>query len=251
MMLPLVNSTQEDFMANIVILDDDPENAADLYEKVGRLLGSNHSHHIRIISTFRELVDILMSKERVDVLITDIVMPEGQPSGIDIVRRLFPTGSSTQVIYVSGFLDQALEVYPSNHLFFLLKPVDDNKPEEALDLALSSAERSRPYMLRIKVSHKERLVNAATISFLRSELRKITIFTKSGNIETYAKLDDLAPQLPDSFVRCHRSYIVSLAYASSLQEDRVLLRDGTRIPVSRRRAKDVQRALLAYITGRS
>lgn len=237
-------------MTNIVILDDDRENASDLSERVDLTLSDGRPHHITVVSTFDELADTLASREQVDIFITDIVMPEGQPSGIEVVRRYFPASSGTQVIYVSGYLDQALEVYPSNHIFFLLKPIDNAKLEEALNLALSSIERSKPTMLRVKSGHKEKLVNVTSIRYLRSNLRKVTIFCRNDEIETYARLDEVSSQLPSEFVRCHRSYVVNLAQVSSLQEDHALLHDGTHVPVSRRRVKDVQRALLAYITGR-
>ena len=238
-------------MVSIVILDDEPESASDLHEAVERLLPASLQHRITVLSTFNDLVSLTLSKERIDILITDIIMPEGQPSGIDIVRRLFPKGCGTQVIYVSGYLDKALDVYPTNHIYFLLKPVNEGKLKEALTLALDTIASSRPPMLRIKVGRKERLINTTTISYLRSELRVVTIHCGDSEVETYAKLSDLAPQLPDSFVRCHRSYIINLAQTVSLQEDHVLLRDGTQIPISRRRAKDVQRALLSYIAGHS
>ena len=238
-------------MVNIVILDDNPENANDLRHAVERLLPMGLQRRILVLSAVNELVDITLSKERIDILITDIVMPEGQPSGIDVVRRLFPKGCGTQVIYVSGYLDKALDVYPSNHIFFLLKPIEEDRLKEALSLALDTIASSRPPMLRIKVGHKERLINTATISYLRSELRIVTIYCGDSKVETYAKLSDLMSQLPDSFVRCHRSYVINLANTVSLEEDHVLLRDGTQIPISRRRAKDAQRALLSYIAGRS
>ena len=238
-------------MTNIVILDDDPTSAEDLCETVERLLPENYLHRTITVTSFDELTSILSAKERVDLLITDIVMPDGQPTGIDIVRRLFPPSSGTQVIYVSGYLDQALEVYPTNHLYFLLKPLDEEKLAEALALALSAVKRKKPSMLRIKVGHREQLIRASTIVYMSSNLRKVTIHCRERSFETYARLDDLIEQLPDGFVRCHRSFVVNLAYVASLEDDTIELHDGTELPVSRRRAKEVQRALLARISGRS
>lgn len=237
-------------MISIVILDDTPQSAVDLREQVERLLPEGLPHRIATLTRLDSLRALLTARERIDLLITDIIMPAGQPSGIDIVRNLFPQGTGTQVIYVSGYLEQSLEVYPTNHLYFLLKPVEDARLKEALDLALSAIERNQPSMLRIKYGHKEQLINTATISYLSSNLRKVTVHCKAGQLETYAKLDDLMPQLPDGFVRCHRSYVANLAYAVSLQEDSIQLNDGTTLPVSRRRAKEVQHALLAHISGR-
>lgn len=238
-------------MVNIVIFDDIQENAADLHEQVEHLLPSSCDHLITEVTTLDTLIDMLTAGRRIDILISDIMMPEGQPSGIDVVRRLFPPSSGTQVIYVSGYLDQALEVYPTNHLYFLLKPVDDEKLVEALALALSAVGRQQPRMFRIKIGHQEQLIHPSTIIYLESNLRKVTVCCRDSQLETYAKLDDLMPQLPDGFVRCHRSFIVNLAYVVSLDKDAITLYDGTSIPVSRRRAKEVQRTLLARITGRS
>ena len=237
-------------MVNIVIFDDNQENATDLHEQVERLLPSSCDHRITEVTSLDSLMDMLATKRHIDLFITDIVMPEGQPSGIDVVRRLFPPSSGTQVIYASGYLDQALEVYPTNHLYFLLKPVGDEKLAEALALALSAVNRQRPRMFHVKVGHKEQLIQASTIVYLSSNLRKVTVCCRDYQLETYARLDELMPQLPDEFVRCHRSFIVNLTYAVSLDKDSITLYDGTSIPVSRRRAKEVQRALLARITGR-
>lgn len=238
-------------MVNIVIFDDIQENAADLHERVEHLLPSGCDYNIAEVASLDALTDMLAVGRHIDLLITDIVMPEGQPSGIDIVRCLFPPSSGTQVIYVSGYLNRALEVYPTNHLYFLLKPVDDEKLAEALALALSAIGRQQPRMLHIRIGHQEQLIRPSTIVYLESNLRKVTVYCKKSQLETYAKLDDLMLQLPDGFVRCHRSFIVNLAYVVSLDKNTITLYDGTSIPVSRRRAKEVQRALLARITGRS
>lgn len=237
-------------MISIVIFDDNPQSAADLCAQVELLLPGSLPHRTTTLTTLASLKAFLAAKEQIDILISDVIMPDGQPSGIDIVRTLFPEGSGTQVIYVSGYLEQSLEVYPTNHLYFLLKPVEQDRLKEALDLALSAIDRRRPSMLRIKMGHKEQLINTATIVYLSSNLRKVTVHCKTNKFETYAKLDDLMSQLPECFVRCHRSYIVNLTYAVSLKEDSIQLYNGITLPVSRRRAKDVQHALLARISGR-
>ena len=46
--------------------------------------------------------------------------------------------------------------------------------------------------------------------------------------------------------RCHRSYIVGLAYAARINKKELLLDDGTSVPVSRRLFQEVNRAFVAY-----
>ena len=194
-----------------------------------------------------ELEELVAVGVQIDILVSDVTMPEGQPSGIDMVQRLFPQGCATQVIYMSGYLEQATEVYRTSHVYFLLKPLDPEKLRDALRRAYEALPGARPAMLRIKTGHQERLLNASAISYLESALHKVRVHCGAQTYETYARLDDLQDRLPQTFSRCHRSFLVNLAYVSRLERDELLLHDGTQIPVSRRRARQVQRDLLRHL----
>ena len=53
----------------------------------------------------------------------------------------------------------------------------------------------------------------------------------------------------EGFVRCHRSYLVNLAYISRLSKTEVILDGGERLPLSRGAARQVHRAFVLYYTG--
>ena len=234
-------------MLTIVIFDDDILSLSSTHLLLEECLPDGIEHEVRAATSTDELEAILASGTRVDILLCDIVTPEGQPSGIDIVQRLFPAESGTQVIYVSGYLDQALEAYRTHHLYFLLKPIDPAKLTDALAKACARLTPKQPTMLRIKCGHKDQLVSVSSIRYLESDLHKVSVHCGTRTFETYAKLGDLQAQLPSSFSRCHRSYLVNLAYVKSLSERELSLGDGTVLPVSRRRAHQVQHDLLMHI----
>lgn len=238
-------------MATIVVLDDDPATLARGRKLVEECLPADPQLALLEAHGVDELEAILAEGTHVDILVTDIMMGEGQPTAIDAVQRLFPASSGTQVIYVSGILEQATEVYRTNHVYFLLKPVDTQKLQEALRRAYDALPAAHPAMLRIKVGHKEHLLNAATISYLESVLHKVQVHCGSRTYETYARLDELQEQLPASFSRCHRSFLVNLAHVTQLNHNEVLMYDGTTIPVSRRRARQVERDLLHYLASQN
>ena len=235
----------------IVIFDDEPRSIAALRARVEQELPPDHAFSILEATQLSDIEAILAAGTRIDILIADIIMPDGQPSGIEVVGRLFPPESGTQVIYVSGYLEQAPEVYQTAHLYFLLKPVDPARLRDALRRALANITHRQPPLLRVKTGHKDQLINIATIRFLESSLHKVTVHCRARTIETYAKLDALQEQLPTSFSRCHRSFLVNLAYVSALEEGELRLHDGTVLPVSRRRARQTQRDLLAYLSARA
>lgn len=234
-------------MATIVVFDDEPSCLARIHQLIEQEAPQDGARTILEAKNLNELKAILASGRHIDILVADITMPEGQPSGIDVVREMFPPASGTQIIYTSGDLGQATEVYATQHLYFLLKPINANKLHEALERSYAALPLARPAMLRIKCGHKDRLVNSSLIRYLESNLRKVSVHCGDTTYITYARLDDLQQRLPAHFSRCHRSYLVNLAYVSSLEESEVRLHDGTVIPVSRRRSRTTQRDLLAYL----
>lgn len=234
-------------MATIVVFDDEPSCLTQMHQLIEREAPQDDARTILEAVNLDELRGILASGMHIDILVADITMPECQPSGIDVVREMFPPASGTQIIYTSGDLGQAPEVYATPHLYFLLKPIDTGKLREALERSYAALPLARPAMLRIKCGHKDRLINASLIRYLESNLHKVSVHCGDTTYVTYARLDDLQKQLPAHFSRCHRSYLVNLTYVSSFEESETRLHDGTVIPVSRRRSRTMQRDLLAFL----
>ena len=55
----------------------------------------------------------------------------------------------------------------------------------------------------------------------------------------------------DSFVRCHRSYIVGVRYIKSLSKTDITLDNGTKLPLSRSNYQSVHQAFIRYFKGES
>ena len=72
------------------------------------------------------------------------IWAKATPSGIELVRRYFPAGSPTKVIYISGHVEFCTSVYQTEHTYFLLKPINQSDFDAALDKALSNLQDSSP-----------------------------------------------------------------------------------------------------------
>jgi len=87
------------------------------------------------------------------------------------------------------------------------------------------------------------------VVYLETQLRKT--FVKTLDKEGFHRLNlsDLELFLSnESFIRCHRSYIVNIDFIDEIQPDShstflLIMRDGTRIPVSQRYASYFRRSL--------
>ena len=96
------------------------------------------------------------------------------------------------------------------------------------------------------------------VSFLASDVlyaeslnRTRIVHLQSGeSFQVNTTLAQIVSQLPEGlFVYCHRSIAVNLDCVLSVEGDELLLRGGTKVPVSRRRLQDVRDALTARAAG--
>jgi len=78
------------------------------------------------------------------------------------------------------------------------------------------------------------------ITFIEGQNEYLKIHLKSGDpFLTHMTFDKILDMLPDNFIRIHRSYVVNMLFAVSVERKSVNLPDGTRLPVS-----DTRRASL-------
>lgn len=225
---------------HLLALEDNEE-----YQKVLRSMLSKYPGRSRLdvdiisgVTTFEALV---ASDDRIDIFVTDIDLGEGNPSGIDLVRRHFPAGSPTQVIYISGHVEFCTSVYQTEHTYFLLKPINQSDFDAALDKALSNLQDSRQLPVAIQHNGTVTMVDPAEVEFVESERRKVRLHSVRGEcIETYATLGQMLDMLPECFVQCHKSYLVNMACIVELRPSSVLLRSGREVPVSQRQRTSVR-----------
>jgi len=158
------------------------------------------------------------------------------------------------IVFVTAYDEYALRAFDAGALDFLLKPFDDARFERALSRAkerIASA-RSRPRV-------PERLVIKGTgqISFVKiSEIDWIEAADYYACLHVGGKthllrrsITDLEQELSQSlFCRIHRSTIINLDRIQALKlnkdgEYEVLLKDGTRLRLSRGYRKALQSRL--------
>ncbi len=182
-----------------------------------------------------------------DILFTDIVLGNEQVNGIDLVDTLASRMPATQVIYVSGCLEYASDLYRTKHTWFLAKPFDQIKLEAALSKALEnlSRERSAPLLVRSNGSLIQMVPES--VMYVESDRRKVRIHEAERTIEIYSKLSDIESSLPSQFVRCHKSFLVNMDRIVELNSTSVVMSNGDILPVSQRCRKMLHDRFIEHV----
>lgn len=233
-------------MHQVLIVEDDNEQA----EYVQRLIALHpRSGDLAVerVSGPDEFEQYLASRS-CDILLTDIRFGPGEPDGIELVRRHFPFGSRTQVIYVTGYVEYCTSVYRTDHVYFLTKPVSQCDLHDALDKALARLETVSDFALGVRSGGVLLSLPVSQIVFVESDRRKIRIHTTDkGVVETYAALRSLRERLPRMFIQCHQSFLVNAEYVSEFREKSLLLRTGDVVPVSQKKRRTAREAFFTYL----
>lgn len=214
---------------------------------------------------------------RPDLLFLDVQMPELDGFG---VLREHGAANMPAVIFVTAYDHFAVRAFDANALDYLVKPVEEARFSQALARtrerirsaeAVAQAERLSALLATHERSHdsgrvaRRLLVPTSTgdlvldideIDWIEADDYYAAIHARGRRHLIRESLASLEQRLDASrFVRAHRSAIVNIDRVRELRsgadtagETVVILRDGTRVPVSRRRREQVA-GLLRRIGG--
>jgi len=187
---------------------------------------------------------------RPDLVFVDIGMPG--KSGLDLLAGL-PRAERPMTILLTAYDGFALQAFELAAIDYLLKPVDDERFEEALE----RAQRAFPYRgagaaqaatapaaewtrtFTVRVGNRIVLVDSADVERIEADGDYATLHAHGKTYLVRERLQALALQLdPALFQRVHRSSIVRLDRVVELRaltnRDALLrLRDGTLLRASR------------------
>ncbi len=236
---------------SIAIVEDRLEQA-DVIEQCVRKFPEDIDFEILRFSNADALAEHLLSGAPVDVCFMDIDLGvmDGFSNGIDAVKHLFPEGSTTQVVYVTGYANYHSAVYETEHAYLISKPIQQYEFDAALAKALHNLETRRSRPLAVVCSGKIIALSPHKIIYLESDRRKALIHTTEGVLETYAKLSDLARDLPMSFFQCHKSFLVNMSFIQELSARSLRLTTGGTLPVSRQRSATMRDVYLNFLRSR-
>jgi two-component system LytT family response regulator len=214
-----------------------------------------------------EAVSVLKSKP-VDLLFLDVQMPE--MDGFEVLR-VYGVNRMPAVVFVTAHDQFAVRAFEAHALDYLVKPLHVERFEAALQrvrerlrlmeaaglaarltalLDAEKAERGKRWVERlvVPIATGELVIPAAEIDWIGADdyYARLHVGAKSHLLrESLASLETRLD--PRRFARVHRSAIVQIDRIRQLHGEDVVLRDGVRVTVSRRRRAAIEGMLRGVI----
>jgi two-component system LytT family response regulator len=202
-----------------------------------------------------ERVDAL----RPDLLFLDIQMPGA--TGLEVAASL--AGPRPRIVFCTAFDAHAVDAFELHALDYLLKPVSRARLAGTLDrvraVPLAHAEAALH-----RAGQPQRFLARSGTRWMVVPAEEVTSFTSEGGLTmlraagrtawVQPSLQDLEVRLdPAAFTRVSRSALIRLSQVAEVVPGasggaEVVLRDGSRIAVSRRRLPDLLQRLAGPLT---
>ena len=209
-----------------------------------------------------------------DLVFLDVQMPG--LNGFEVARRLLDRRSAPLLVFVTAFDQHAIEAFEVNAVDYLLKPVESNRLQQAVERVRTRLVHDRPAtaepvndqlekivkmmaerqirreQVAIRVGERFMLVQSEEIIYASLADESINIVTgQVTGTSNYRTLDELQARLdPDVFWRVHRSHLVNINKIKEIvpwfSRNYILrMKDskGTEIPVSRSQTKRLREYL--------
>ncbi|MGN0634057.1 MAG: LytR/AlgR family response regulator transcription factor [Oscillospiraceae bacterium] len=181
-----------------------------------------------------------------DLLLLDIEM-DGI-NGMELAKKLRSKGDMLPIIFITGFSEYMSDGYDVEALHYLLKPVDSQKLFSVLDKYLSK-KQNKSLGIIVKTAEATTHISFDDIIYIEAQGRKTLVkLISADTLECENGIGYLSDKLSDSFVRCHRSYIVNLRYVRSIGKTEIALDSGESLPLSRRLYKEINDRFIGFYT---
>lgn len=92
--------------------------------------------------------------------------------------------------------------------------------------------KNQQTQIQVRSDRKLRPIDLKDILYIESLADYVKIHTKDAQIITKEKISDLENQLPESFLRVHRSFLVNKAHITSYNKEEILINE-TSLKISR------------------
>lgn len=234
-------------MIHIAICDDDENSIEKLKKTIEFVLGDNAT--ISVFNNPFSLVTHVLDevKGQLDIIVIEVNL---QWDGIRVAEVIVEKYPHIKILFMTKKIEKVKDVFKVTPLYCFVKPLEREYIIDALNKAVRLIDEEKGNFIRIGNGvgkNKGVTLDTRNIYYIRSDKRQVVFNLRDTKYSAYKKLDDLETELKSNFIRVHQSFIVNMDKIVEVKKNNILLHDGTSIPISRSKSKDVLEKIYQYM----
>lgn len=235
-----------------IALCDDSETELEQAAQTIRRFADEAGYEVQV-DLFSSTEECVRNSPHYDAVFIDIEFEEG-PSGIDAASRINVVAPNCQIVYLTNYLQYSLDVYRTDHAWFVLKSqLEQRLPEVFEKLRFVDSVRRASIVVKPVGGGGLVTVFCDDICYVERQNRVTHVVMRDKTeFNVREKVSELLDKMPSAwFGRCHNSYAVNFSCVHALRASELVLDDGTCLPVSRSRSKQFRSKYLMWAEARN
>lgn len=234
---------------NIAICDDEINDISILKKYISRY--NVETDNNIVVSSFLSAKELLLdySNNHYDVVLLDIEMPD--INGMDLAKQLRETDDDLFIVFTTSYPEYMHESFEVQPFQFLTKPIEYKAVRKLFSDIIKKINRSSKSIVVIDAENEKHFVSLNDILFITSmKENKSHIRYQLSDMELISKgtLSEIESILATrGFVSPSRGFLVNIHQIKTMNSTCIVLNKGFKIPISRRRAKELQQIYSQYI----
>lgn len=202
---------------NIAICDDElPTLKAIAKITESAIISNGFDAEVSLVTTDQNLILQGIQNHEIDVLFLDVDFNNSGMNGIEFAMKLRELNKDFKLIFMTAHFEYVMLSFKCKTFDYIMKPVDTNKVATVLQRLTTDLSDCELGLLKI---NKDYMVRIKDILFIERNKSKATIYTKDTTYESCSSLNSLEHDLPNNFVRVHRSYIVNKEHIAKISRE--------------------------------
>ena len=229
-------------MLKIAICDDD-ENILDISYNI--LSKEFNDCLIKKFNDSNKLLDKVKEYNFFDIYILDIEMPK--VSGVEMIKEIQKYQHNAIVIFLTGYMEYAVEAYEFGLFRYIMKNSMQEKLIKYVYEAIKMIDLDEGFLL-LKREKQQFKIKYKDIIYINKDLNDAVFHTNMGNFVEHKKtLTEIMENLKsDKFQFIEKGFVVNIAFVDCINENNLVLTDGSILPVSRRKKSDLKNCIMKY-----
>lgn len=197
-------------MLNFIICDDDIH----MINKLSLLFEKafiKNDFDAKIVLKTQNYQDILsfMSDNVVNVVVLDIEFKNSKMNGLDIADEIRKINKDCYIIFITSHFEYLMKAYDYKTFAYLFKnSLSVDTLSDTLTRLFDDISGNTKKFL--KIDNKGTFIDLNDIQFIEKSGMKLVYHTLHGCFDTYNSFSRIENNLPENFVRCHKSFIANI-----------------------------------------
>ncbi|MDD4371601.1 MAG: LytTR family DNA-binding domain-containing protein [Anaerostipes sp.] len=188
-------------------------------------------------------IELLQSKEVYHLIFLDVEM--GDIDGFEAAKQINEEKLTSKIIYITNHGEWMEHAFEVKAFRYLTKEQMEKIPNVMMD-AIHELSENEGILVKEQKTKIVRYIRFGDVYALESMGEFVIIHLKDGYVVTRGTMKSMKNQMDSRMTECNRGFLVNLQKIKMIENNKVILKNGTEYKISTRKTKDIENSYIEY-----